>query len=60
MAWNDEVDVIVQGSEIGAALEASMARVMARAVPVSLEQWREQGIGQRLQEVLTWPLQDLL
>jgi hypothetical protein len=50
----------VQGSEIDAALEASMARVMARAVPVSLEQWREQGIGQRLQEVLTWPLQDLL
>jgi cardiolipin synthase len=60
VAWNDEVDVIVQGSEIGAALEASMARVMAQAVPVSLEQWRERGIGQRLQEVLTWPLQDLL
>jgi hypothetical protein len=37
-----------------------MAGVMARATPVSLEQWRERGIGQRLREVLVSPLLDLL
>jgi cardiolipin synthase len=60
VAWNDEVDAIVLGHEVGAALEASMAGVMAHTTPVSLEQWRGRGIGQRLQEVLTWPFRDLL
>jgi cardiolipin synthase len=60
VVWNDEVDAIVLGPEVGAAIEASMAGVMARATPVTLEQWRARGIGQRLQEVLTWPLRDLL
>ena len=60
VAWNDEVDAIVLGPEMGAAVEASMARVMAHAEPVSLERWRRRGIGQRLREVVTWPVLDLL
>lgn len=39
---------------------ASAARVMAQAEPVSLERWRRRGAGQRLFEVLTWPMLDLL
>ena len=60
VAWNDEVDVVVLGPEAGAAVEASMKRVMVHATAVSLEHWRGRGVGQRLREVLTWPVLDLL
>ena len=60
VAWNDEVDAVVLGPEVGAAIEASMARVMARATPVSLQRWRERGAGQRLRELLAQPVLDLL
>ena len=60
VAWNDEVDAVLLGPEVGAAVEASMGRVMARATAVSLAQWRKRGAGQRLNEVLTAPVLDLL
>lgn len=60
VAWNDEVDAILLGPEVGAALEASMTRVMARAEPVSPERWRERGAVRRLRELLTQPVLDLL
>lgn len=60
VAWNDEVDAVVLDPEVGAAVETSMARAMARARPVSLDEWRGRGAGQRLQEMLTSPLLDLL
>ena len=60
VAWNDEVDAVVLGPEMGAALEAATARIMARATPVSLDRWRERGAGQRLSEWLTRPVLDLL
>lgn len=59
VAWNDEVDAVVLGPEVGAVLEAATARVMARARPVSLEEWQKRGIGQRLREVLAAPVLDL-
>lgn len=60
VAWNDEVDAVLLGPEVGAAVEASMLRGMDRARPVSLAQWRERDTGQRLNEALAWPVLDLL
>jgi cardiolipin synthase A/B len=60
VAWNDEVDAIMLGRETGSAFEAVLERAMARAAPVSLDRWRERGVGQRLRELLSWPLRDLL
>jgi cardiolipin synthase len=60
VAWNIEVDAVLLGREVGAALEAILARAMARAVPVTLERWRQRDLGQRLQELLSWPFADLL
>jgi len=45
---------------VGAALEAILARGMARATPVTLDWWQQRGIGQRLRELLSWPMADLL
>ncbi len=60
VAWNNEVDAVLLGRETGAALESALARAMARAVPVTLDGWRGRGVGQRLRELLAWPLTDLL
>lgn len=60
VAWNDEADAVLLGPEAGAAMEASIARVMARATPASLERWRDRGAGQRLRELVAWPVLDLL
>jgi len=60
VAWNDEVDAVLLGPEAAASLEAAMARVAARATPVTLEGWRQRGVGQRLRELLSWPVTDLL
>ena len=60
VARNNEVDAILLGPEAAAALGASMARVMANAAPVTLDQWRRRGVGQRLRELLAWPVADLL
>jgi cardiolipin synthase len=59
-AWNDEVDAVLLGPEAGAELEAAMARAAARATPVTLEGWRRRPVGQRLRELLSWPVADLL
>ncbi len=60
VAWNNEVDAVLLGPEAGAALEAAMARAAARAVPVTLDGWRRRSVGQRLRELLSWPVTDLL
>ncbi len=60
VAWNNEVDAILLGQESAKALEASMSRVMAHSVPVTLDQWRGRGVRQRLRELLAWPVADLL
>jgi cardiolipin synthase len=60
VAWNNEVDAVLLGREASEALAASMARVMAHSVPVTLDQWRGRGVGQRLRELLAWPVADLL
>ena len=60
VAWNDEVDAILLGPEAAEALAASMARVMAHSAPVTLDEWRRRGVGQRLRELLAWPVADLL
>ena len=60
VAWNNEVDAVLLGREVGTALEAIMERAMSRAAPVALDRWRRRGIGQRLRELLSWPVRDLL
>jgi cardiolipin synthase A/B len=60
VAWNDEVDAVLLGPEAAEALGASMERAMANAVPVTLDRWRGRGLGQRLRELLAWPVADLL
>ncbi|GAA0596531.1 phospholipase D-like domain-containing protein [Craurococcus roseus] len=60
VAWNNEVDAIVLEPEAAAALGASMTRVMAHAVPVTLDLWRGRGLGQRLRELAAWPVANLL
>ena len=60
VAWNNEVDAVLLGREVGEALEAVLARGMARDVPVTLDRWRRRGAGQRLREFLPWPFADLL
>ena len=60
VAWNNEVDAVLLGEEMGATLEAAMARVARRAVEVTLDGWRRRSAGQRLREALSWPLADLL
>ena len=60
VAWNNEVDAVLLGREAGAAVEAIMERAMSRAAPVTLDGWRRRGVGQRLRELLYWPLADLL
>ena len=53
------MDVILLGQETAEALAASLARAMAHAVPVTLDR-RRRGLGQRLRELLTGPVADLL
>jgi cardiolipin synthase A/B len=60
VAWNNEVDAVLLEHDLGKATEAILARGMARAVPVTLDRWRQRGLGQRLEEVLAWPFADLL
>ena len=59
-AWNNEVDAVLLGREVGEALEGIIERAMSRATPVTLDGWRGRSIGQRLRELLAWPLTDLL
>ncbi|MBD0272294.1 MAG: cardiolipin synthase B, partial [Acetobacteraceae bacterium] len=59
-AWNNEVDAVLLGPEMGASLEAAMGRVAAQAAPVTLEGWRGRSVGQRFRELLARPLTDLL
>ncbi len=60
VAWNNEVDAVLLGREVGTALEAIMERAMSRATPVALDRWQRRGIGQRLRELLSWSVRDLL
>ena len=60
VAWNNEVDAILLGREVGALMERVLDRAMSRATPVALDQWRQRKIGQRLREMLSWPVRDLL
>lgn len=60
VAWNNEADAVMLGREVGTALEAILARGMARAIPVTLDQWQQRGVGQRLRELLSWPMADFL
>ena len=60
VAWNDEVDAILLGREVGTALEVILERAMSRANPVRLDGWRQRSVGQRLRELLSWPVRDLL
>jgi cardiolipin synthase A/B len=60
VAWNNEVDAILLERRAADALGASMEHVMAHAVPVALDDWRGRGVGQRLRELLAWPILDLL
>ncbi len=60
VAWNNEVDAVLLGREVGTALEAIMERAMSRSTPVALDRWQRRGIGQRLRELLSWPVRDLL
>ena len=60
VAWNDEVDAILLGLEVGTALEVILERAMSRANPVRLDGWRQRSVGQRLRELLSWPVRDLL
>ena len=60
VAWNNEVDAVLLGPEAAAPLEAAMARAADRAVPVTLNGWRGRSVGQRLRELVAWPLTDLL
>ena len=60
VAWNNEVDAVLLGPEMGASLESAMGRVAGQAEPVTLEGWRRRGLGQRFKELLAWPLTDQL
>lgn len=60
VAWNNEVDAVLLGPEAAASLESAMGRVASRAAPVTLEAWRRRGAGQRLRELLSWPVRDML
>ena len=60
VAWNNEVDAILLERGSAEAMAASMERVMAHAVPVTLEDWRQRGARQRLRELLALPVLDLL
>lgn len=60
VAWNNEVDVIILDRWASEGLAAAMERVMAHSVPVTLDEWRGRGAGQRLRELLAWPLLDQL
>ena len=60
VAWNNEVDAVLLGPEAAASLESAMGRVASRAKPVTLEAWRGRGAGQRLRELLSWPVRDML
>ena len=59
-AWNNEVDAVLLGPEAAAPLEAALRRTAERAPPVTLDGWRGRSVGQRLRELLSWPLADLL
>ena len=60
VAWNNEVDAILLGREVGALMERVLGRAMSRATPVVLDQWRRRSLGLRLRELLSWPVMDFL
>jgi cardiolipin synthase A/B len=60
VAWNNEVDAILLGREVGALMERVLERAMSRATPVVLDQWRRRSLGLRLRELLSWPVMDFL
>lgn len=60
VAWNNEVDAILLGAEVAAVLANILERAMRRAAPVSLDGWKGRSTGQRLRELLSWPVRDML
>ena len=48
--WNNEIDAIILGPEFGAKMEAMFASDVAASRVISLQAWRQRGVGERLRE----------
>ncbi|MDO9708725.1 phospholipase D-like domain-containing protein [Paracraurococcus lichenis] len=60
VAWNNEVDAVVLGSDTAARLEALLQRDWERAKPVTLAEWEARGLGERIREQTSRLVIDLL
>jgi cardiolipin synthase len=48
---NDEVNAVILGQEFGAQMQAVFEKDLASSNPITLEQWNQRSIGERLKEM---------
>jgi cardiolipin synthase len=53
VAFNNEVDAIVRGRATAEAMTALLDRDRARATPITLAEWRERPLGERMHEFMS-------
>ena len=58
--FNDEVDVVVLGSETADELESQFADDQQRATAIDLKAWRNRGLSERMKEIFAGAWQNLL
>ena len=58
--FNDEVDVVVLGSETASELESQFADDQGRATAIELRAWENRGLSQKLKEIFSVAWQNLL
>jgi cardiolipin synthase len=49
VVFNNEIDAVILGREFGAGMGAQFRRDIAASKEISLSEWRNRGIGERLQ-----------
>lgn len=58
--WNNEIDAIILGSDIGGQMERVFQSDVDASKPIDLEQWRNRGIVERFHEMKSHLVEKLL
>ena len=58
--WNNEIDVIILGNDLGAQMEALFQADIASSKTIDLADWRRRGLGERARELKAKLIEKLL